>query len=694
MKLYSSSLLSLFTVLALSPTLFAETAMCPKFYGSKVAAAMSLRKKGADWPEYTGGRGNQYSKLRMISKRNIKEVKPLWRIASPDSEILKNNKDLHTMANEVRPIAIDGDLYFSTSLSQVMKVDGVTGNVIWKFDPETHKGDYPPNLGFVHRGVSYWSNKDKTDERIIYGTGDAFLIALNAKTGVPIKDFGDNGRIDLLKGLARDGSDWPVRFQYGVSSPVSIYRDTLIIGSTIDDIPKTTVNPPGDVRGFDIKTGKLNWTFHTIPHKGEPGYDTWKNGSAEKNGQANVWSLMTVDKKSGLIYLPISTPSNDYYGGNRPGSGLYGESLACLDATTGKLKWQYQLVHHGVWDYDLPAAPNLSELVIDGKRREIVSVVTKQAFTYVFDRKTGEPIWPINETAVTASVMEELAATQPFPSKPPAFDRQGVTDADFLDENSKAIAQQYIYGPVFTPPTDKTGLGNNNGKETKGTLTFPGNVGGASWAGASFHPKSSLLIVTSVTLPKLTLLEKKPDGTVRYALEKSTIVDLEGKPHTLPLLKPPYGRISAIDMKKGEIKWQVPLGVGPVTDPTMQAALKGTEWEGKNVGWARRGHMLLTRDLLFVGQGSAQNVIGLSPKLNAVITSVVETPGQQNIFVYDPFTGKLLHTIDTLEGAPAGSAGNAQGGLMTYLDKNGKQRIVMPVGGATMPADWIVLGIP
>ncbi len=318
---------------------------------------------------------------------------------------------------------VNGVLYVSTSLSQVAAIDAATGKTLWLYDPETWKKGTPSNNGFVHRGVAYWANGD--DRRILFGTGDGYLICLNAKTGQPIPGFGQNGRIDLTQGLSR-----PVdRRLYGVSSPPIICRDVVVMGSKVHDVPVARVMPPGDVRGFDVRTGKQRWLFRSVPAEGEFGNETWEQESWKTTGAANVWTMMSADEALGYVYLPFSTPANDFFGGQRPGNGLFGESLVCLDARTGKRVWHFQMAHHGLWDYDLPSAPNLIDVRVNGKPVKAVAQVSKQGFVYVFDRVTGKPIWPIEERLVPQSTApgEKSSRTQPFPTKPAPFDRQGVT---------------------------------------------------------------------------------------------------------------------------------------------------------------------------------------------------------------------------------------------------------------------------
>ena len=377
-----------------------------------------------------------------------------------------------SFANESTPLMVGGVLYTSTSLSQVAAIDAATGAKPNGCSiPKIYENGLgiPANLGWLHRGVAYWRNGD--DERIVILTAFAQMIALDAKTGKPVPTFGTDGRIDLAEGLRR-----PVdRNYYTMTSPPVIVRGVIVVGSSVLDWWAKRPSPPGDVRGFDVVTGRLLWTFHTVAQGEEPGVETWEKDSWKEAGNANVWAPMSADEELGYVYLPVEHADQRLLRRPPPGDGLYGESLVCLDATTGKKVWHYQLVHHGLWDYDPPAAPNLIDITVAGKPIKAVAQVTKQAFVYVFDRVTGKPVWPIEEQPVPASNVpgERASKTQPFPSKPAPFDIQGARDEDLIDltpeihKEAIEIAVGYDRGGLFTPPSQR------------GTIQVPGNAGGA-----------------------------------------------------------------------------------------------------------------------------------------------------------------------------------------------------------------------
>jgi quinoprotein glucose dehydrogenase len=623
-----------------------------------------------EWRVYGADLANtKYAPLDQISRDNVRSLRIAWRWRSIDQDVLAARPDLHTFLNEATPLMAGGRLYTVTSLSQIAAIDPATGRTIWSYDPKAYDAGQPVNLGFVNRGLAYW-RLDTDTERLYFGTGDGYLIALDAGTGRPVPSFGDAGRVDLTSGLRR-----PVnRAEYSVTSPPIVSRGVVIVGSSVLDPVLRQAGAPGDVRGFDARTGKLRWTFHTIAQRGEPGAETWEDGSSERTGNANVWTIMSADESLGYVYLPVSTPTSDFYGGHRRGANLYGDSLVAVRAETGQRVWHFQTTHHGLWDYDLPAAPVLADATIGGRPRKIVAQVTKQGFCFVFDRETGEPVWPIEERPVPASTLEGERAwpTQPFPSRPAPFDRQGIVENDLIDftpelrAEARAILGKHHHGPLFTPPVKGT------------TIMLPGWIGGASWAGAGFDPDSGLLYVQSVTAPFIVTLSR-PDparSDLRFAARPPEAAD---GPRGLPLTKPPYGRVTAINLATGDHAWMSPLGEGPRDHP----ALKGLNLP--RLGWPVRGAPLVTKTLLFFGQEPRRmnERNRPSPRGNGVQTDF-ETRDPA-LSVFDKKTGDLIAEIEL----PT----NATGAPMTYLS-GGRQFIVVPVGGASIPAELIALALP
>jgi len=612
-------------------------------------------KPAGEWPYYGGDPGStKYSPLDQINKANVGKLKIAWRWECSDRSLQKSNRMFSSFAYENTPLMVGGTLYASTSLCQVAAINAQTGVQKWVFDPESYKVGRPTNLGFVHRGVAYWT--DGKQERILIATHDARLWAIDAKTGKPIAEFGTAGNVDLTKAIplaARSRN-------YTMTSPPLVCRDVVLVGSSISDGPQYKEAPRGDVQAFDVRTGKPAWIFHSVPQGREFGVDTWLNDSWKYTGNTNVWTLMSFDDETGYVYLPFSTPTNDWYGGHRPGNNLFADTLVCVDAKTGKRVWHFQTVHHGLWDYDLPAAPVLCTIQVDGRTIKAVAQITKTGFVFVFDRANGKPVWPIEERPVPQSDVsgEHTSPTQPFPTRPAPFERQGSTEENLVDftpeikAQAKKILSRYDHGPLYTPPSQK------------GTLNLPGWGGGGNWWGAAFDPETGLFYIPSVTAAIVVKLNK-PDAArsdfdfVRGGPAFASGVD---GPHGLPLFKPPYGRITAIDLNKGEHVWMVPHGNGP--------RQKVSEIVGRDVGplGSGGGGPLLTKTLLFVGQGAG----GRGGRGGG---------GAHVIRAFDKATGKVVAELE-LPAAPSGTP-------MTYL-AGGKQYIVL----ATVDAELVAFSLP
>jgi quinoprotein glucose dehydrogenase len=632
--------------------------ICALVFGlaSGPGLANDKNKKG-EWRFYGGDPGStKYSPLDQINKANVKNLQLAWSWDSPDLPLQKQNRMLASLGYSATPIMVGGVLYTSTSLSQVAAIDAATGKTIWVHDPESYKAGRPTNLGFVHRGVAYWT--DGKEERIFIGTSDAHLVAIDAKTGKSIPGFGENGKVNLAKAipLAVNARN------YAVTAPPVICRDVVVVGASISDGPSVKEAPRGDIQAFDVRTGKPLWVFHTVPQSSEYGVETWEKDSWKYTGNTNVWTLMSADEELGYVYLPTGTPTNDWYGGHRLGDNLFAESLICVEAKTGKRVWHFQTVHHGLWDYDLPAAPVLCNIRVNGRNIRAVAQITKTGFTFVFDRATGKPVWPIEERAVPQSKVpgERSSPTQPFPTRPAPFETQGSTVENLIDftpelrQEAVKILEQYDHGPIFTPPTER------------GTINMPGWAGGGNWWGAAFDPDTGLFYIPSMMGDILVKLVK-PDpnrSNFDYVRGGSAFASAVPGPRGLPLFKPPYGRITAINLNTGNHAWQIPHGDGPREQVNKILA------NGKDVGplGSGGGGPLLTKTLLFVGQGATGRGGGGGGGANV-------------LRAFDKATGKVIAEIN-LPGRPHGTP-------MTYL-AGGKQYIAVTTADGRM----IALSLP
>ena len=638
-----------------------------------------------EWRSYgADAASTKYSPLAQINATNAKSLKVAWRWRSPDEARFKKDQSLQNSRFEATAIVAHGTLYVPSSLGEVVALDPTTGKTKWTL--RTVTGEEEPNYAGppTSRGVAYANFGPR--HRIFYATRRCELVSIDTDSHQLDPAFGKHGVIDLKKDLAHPPSIAAYMTQ---TSPPIVCGNVVVVGSRVIDNPTLGIGS-GDVRGYDARTGRLVWTFHTVPQPGEFGEDTWKNGSAKDGRAANVWTWMSYDPKLNAVYLPVSTPANDFYGVGRPGDGLFGESLVCLDARTGKRRWHQQLVHHGLWDYDLPCAPNLVDIKVNGKRIHAVAQVTKQAYCYVFDRETGKPVWPIVERPVAASNVpgEQASLTQPIPTKPLPFDRQGITDADLMDftPELKKAAQDYVdhftHGPLFTPPD-----------LDKPVLSLPGTLGGASWSGAAVDPETGWLYVPSVTYPAVEPLVHAAKQFQQYfGKEAFGTMDYPSGPAGLFVTKPPYGRITAIDLNSGNQVWRSVLGEGPRNDPRLRAL------HLPKLGWPARGHTLLTKTLVVVCQEEYW-----MPPAAPVGKPMREFPPQDGpargphgfvmptrterakLRAFDKRTGQLLAEIPL--------PGNPGGAPMTY-EAHGHQYIVVALGGGFSPAQLVAYRLP
>jgi quinoprotein glucose dehydrogenase len=634
------------------------------------ALAASLSAQNGEWRSYSGDPGSRkYSPLDQINKDNVTRLQIAWRRPAVDPQLLAGDSGPRFSNNfRATPLMIGGVLYSPNGVGLVEAFHPATGKTLWIQESPTGPQGLP---GTSTRGLAYW--RGGGDERLFVQRGQ-LLVALNAKTGRPYADFGEKGAVNLQ-------FDPDNRMNYGWSGAPRVCRDVVIVGSSMTDSPARKQAPPGDVRAYDVRTGKLRWTFHVIPRAGEFGVDTWKDNSWQYSGHANLWSLISADEDLGYAYLPLTSPTSDMYGGHRPGDNLFSDSLVCVSCATGERVWHQQLVHHDLWDYDLPAAPVLADITVDGRRIRAVVQVTKQAFAFVFDRVTGKPVWPIEERPVPQSKTpgEQTSLTQPFPTKPPPFDRQGVTVDDLIDFTPELraealdIVKRYVIGPMFTPPSIK-GDGPN---DTKGTIQLPGSVGGADWQGAALDPETGILYVHSITGPFVADIIKGNPSRTDLEYTRGTR-EYPPSPSGLPLLKPPYGRITAIDLNKGEHVWMVANGDGPRDHPLLKPL------NLPPLGNPGRAAPLVTKTLLFIGEGDP---IMASPERvpEGMPLSVAPGAGGKKLRAFDKATGKVLWETEF----PAGTTGAP----MTYMF-SGKQYIVVAIGSQQHTAEYVALSLP
>ena len=624
--------------------------------------------RDGEWQAYGGDTGStKYTALDGINVENVADLEVVWRRPGLDKQYLDINPNQRYTTNwNAAPLIINGVGYVTNGVGLVEAFHPGTGETIWVQEPPGGAEGLP---GASTRGVAYWSEGD--EQRLFVQRG-TFLYALNPEDGKTFDDFGVDGRVDLQL--------FPVEFErFRWGGVPMVVRDVVVIGQAMSDTFPNKEAFRGDVHAFDVRTGSLRWTYHTIPQEGEFGTDTWQDRSWSYTGHAPVWALFSADEELGLVYMPISSATNDMYGGHRIGDNLFSQSLVAVNAETGERVWHYQTVHHGLWDYDPPAAPILMDINVEGREIKAVAQLTKQAFVFVFDRETGEPVWDIEERPVPQSDVpgEVTAATQPFPTRPAPFDLQGSTEENLIDftpelrAQALEIASHYVTGPLFTPPS----IATENG--TQGTIQLPGSQGGAYVQGAAYDPETGMLYIPSITSPFVAdLLPGDPEVT-NLSYTKGSRRWLGG-PQGLPLFKPPYGRITAINMNTGEHEWMVPNGWGPVDNPAIAHLDLG------KLGVPGRPSPLLTKSLLFIGEGMTNQRRGgrIPPDMPIEIAT---NSGGPWFRAYDKASGEVLWEIEM----EAGTTNPP----VSYV-YNGRQYLLVAIGDSRHAPEMVAFALP
>lgn len=632
-----------------------------------LAAALALSAAAApaqeaDWRDYAGDKGaRRYAPLDQITAANAKNLRIAWqRPALPDDLAAQDATLPATGYFKSTPLKVGDRLYAQNAVGFVEAFDPATGATLWT--QERFTGDALKGEGM--RGIA-WVEVDGRGR--LLAVRDHWLYALDAETGKIVRAFGRDGRVDLVPGMGPRADGW--RWQ---GAP-QVCNGTVVLGASMTDAPANKEEPSGAVQAFDVATGAARWTFSPVPRAGDSAIKSWEGDSWTYSGEGNVWAPMSSDEALDLVYLPTSSPTNDMYGGHRLGNNDYTDSVVALKCGTGKVAWHYQVVHHDLWDYDMNAAPMLVDMTVAGKPVKAVVQLTKRSQPFVFDRRTGKPVWPIEERAVPPSTTpgERASPTQPFPTLPKPYEAQGSTDDNLIDftpalhAEAKAMFEGYVRGPIFTPPAVASAT-------VKGSFQAP--TGGSGWPGGAFDPESGRLFVPSLTRPLwVSILPGDPATTnLRYTRGRRTL--LEG-PQGLPPTKPPYGRITAIDLTSGQHAWMVANADGP----RDHAALKGLDVP--RLGVPSHDMPLATKSLLFVALADPVTIQGRTSRGKIPLESYFD----DTIRAYDKANGRIVWQMRL----PAGATGS----LMTYLHK-GRQYVVVPIGGQRTPAGFVALALP
>ncbi len=625
------------------------------------ATPISINAQSPDsWPYWGGTLAfNRYSPADQIDAGNVANVEILWRRPAVDPSITDAYPELRVSSNlRSTPILVDGVLYAANGVGLAEAFDPGSGETLWVQQPDAAKLEAV--RGQSVRGVEYWTDGSNRQLLVIR---KGYLHALDPVDGSPIAGFGDGGRINLVPPGANS-------FSYNSGGPI-VVNDVIVVAGVVDGAGDSGTRWRGveseDVRGFDVHSGEHLWTFHAVPDEGEFGFDSWGDDSARDSGDLGSWCCLSADPTLDHVYVPFTAPTAAYYGGHRPGDNLFSNSLVAIDVRSGERVWHFQMVHHDVWEYDNVGPPVLGDIVVDGRPIKAVMQANKTGWVYVFDRVTGEPVWPIEEVPVPQSDVpgEQTSPTQPFPSKPPPIATQGVTLEDIIDfpevgQVARATVANFRIGPIFTPPSIVSDEPGGN----QGTLTLPGSWGSANWNTGAFDPETGYYYGFANDIPRVYRLEEanQPESEMAYWSPNREAPYIDG----IPLTKPPWGRITAIDMHRGEHVWQVANGDSLADHEALD------ELDLPTLGIASRPVALVTSTLLFIGDGS-NNHGGTMPNMWG-----------RSFRAYDKATGEVIWETDL----PSGTTG----GPMTYMHE-GRQYIVVAVGSLGDDAEWVALGL-